>query len=47
MPWFAAEAYMYRCLLDITKYYDSESPFHQYDPFLLQKEGKLFVFLSI
>ena len=37
MPWYAAEAYMYRCLLDITLYYAPGGR----DPFAAQKEAEL------
>jgi hypothetical protein len=40
MPWYAAEAYLYRVLLQVCQYHDPMSSVHWLDPFLPQKLGK-------
>ncbi len=39
MPWYAAEAYLYRVLLQVCQYHDTMSSVHRLDPFLPQKLG--------
>jgi hypothetical protein len=42
VPWYQAEAYMYRCLLEVVGYYDRSAPvFYRLDPFQPQKAEEL------
>ncbi len=41
MPWYMAEAYMYRLMLQITRYDAVGSPFYSRDPFAPQKHEEM------